>query len=180
MSEALLGPEMPFAIRFSLAFLISLGLISATVGMATWGVRRFRTGSWGGASTRAREPRLAVVARISVDESRQLILVRRDNVEHLLMIGWRTDVIIDANIAHAGSAPHEVVAARTPAAAEPLPSGIPLPDKGSWPPQREPIGAEHASRSESSLQTKPTATGATSTADETLAALMERIETALR
>ena len=151
MFEALVGPEMPFAIRFSLAFLISFGLIAAAVGAATWAVRRFRTGRLGGASTRAREPRLAVVACTNVDESRQLILVRRDNVEHLLMIGWRTDVIIEPNIAHAVSAPHEVVAARSPAAAEPLPRGIPLPDKGSLPPQLEPTGAERASRSESSL-----------------------------
>lgn len=43
--------------------------------------------------------------------------------------------------------------ARSPAAAEPLPRAIPLPDKGSWPLQPEPTGAERpAPRTESSLE----------------------------
>ena len=151
MFETLFGAEMPLAIRFLLAFLISLGLIGAIIGAATWAARRFGAGRLGETSTRALEPRLAVVAYANVDERRQLILVRRDNVEHLLMIGWWADVTVEPNIARAVSEPHEAVVARSPVAAEPLPRGIPLPDKGSWPPLLEPTDAERpAPRTESS------------------------------
>ncbi len=88
MFETLFGAEMPLAVRFFLAFLIVLGLIGATA----WAVRRFGAGRLG-ASTRGRQPRLAVIDYASVDGRRRLILVRRDNVEHLLMIGGPTDVV---------------------------------------------------------------------------------------
>ena len=99
MFETLFGAEMSLAIRFFIAFLISLGLIGAMA----WAVLRFGTEWSGGASihARAHEPRLAVLGHASVDESRQLIIVRRDNVEHLLMIGGWTDVVVEANIVRA-------------------------------------------------------------------------------
>src|ERR1700729_760490 len=96
----LFGQEMPLALRFFLAFLIVLGLIGATA----WAVRRFGTGRLGGSSSRGRQPRLAVIDYASVDARRRLILVRRDNVEHLLMIGGPTDVVVEANIVRAVAA----------------------------------------------------------------------------
>jgi hypothetical protein len=62
MLEALFGAEIPLAVRFFLAFLIALGLIGATA----WAVRRFGAGRLGGAGTRGRQPRLAVVDYASV------------------------------------------------------------------------------------------------------------------
>ena len=114
MFETLFGAEMSLAIRFFIAFLISLGLIGAMA----WAVLRFGTEWSGGASihARAHEPRLAVVGHASVDESRQLIIVRRDNVEHLLMIGGWTDVVVEANIVRAPSV--QSAAAENAAAAE--------------------------------------------------------------
>ena len=112
MFEALFGAEMPLAIRFCVAFLIALGLIGATA----WAMLRFGTEWSGGASihARARAPRLAVVDHASVDESRQLIIVRCDNVEHLLMIGGRTDVVVEANIVRAASTAREAMLPRVP------------------------------------------------------------------
>jgi flagellar protein FliO/FliZ len=89
MLEALFGADMPLAVRFFLAFLIVLGLIGATA----WAVRRFGAGRLGGAGTHGRQPRLAVVDYASVDSRRRLILVRRDNIEHLVLIGGPTDVV---------------------------------------------------------------------------------------
>ncbi len=43
-------------------------------------------------------PRLAVIDAAAVDGRRRLVLVRRDNVEHLLMIGGPTDVVVEPNI----------------------------------------------------------------------------------
>ncbi len=50
--------------------------------------------------------RLEVTDHASVDGRRRLILVRRDNVEHLIMIGGPVDVVVETGIdaARAGSA----------------------------------------------------------------------------
>ncbi len=42
--------------------------------------------------------RIAVIDAVRVDRRRTLILVRRDNVEHLVMIGGPKDLVIEANI----------------------------------------------------------------------------------
>lgn len=56
---------------------------------------------------RARQPRLGVVDIYDLDQQRQLVLLRRDNVEHLIMIGGPNDVVVEASIvrgARAGTA----------------------------------------------------------------------------
>ena len=138
MFDTLFGAEMPLAVKFFLAFLVVLGLI---LGFA-WAVRRFGTGRLGGASARGRQPRLAVIDYASVDGRRRLILVRRDNVEHLLMIGGPTDVVVEPNIVRAVAAPRDLTA-RPPAGIEALPRALPLSDNGnsSWPLQPEPAAA---------------------------------------
>jgi flagellar protein FliO/FliZ len=132
----LFGAEMPLAVRFFLAFLIVLGLIGA----AAWAVRRFGSARLGGA-VRGRQPRLAVIEYATVDARRRLLLVRRDNIEHLMMIGGPTDVVVESNIVRALPASREPVLPRAPAPAEALPRTIPLPEaasNGSWPLQPEP------------------------------------------
>jgi flagellar protein FliO/FliZ len=135
MLNGLFGADTPLAVKFVLAFLIVLGLIFA----AFWAVRRFGAGRLGGDAMRGRQPRLSVTEQAFMrDGRRQLILVRRDNVEHLVLIGGPTDVVIETNIVRAVAAPRDVAVAR-PAPLEPLPRAIPLPDNGngSWPLQPE-------------------------------------------
>ena len=141
MFDSVFGAEMPLAVRFFLAFLIVLGLIGATA----WAVRRFGAGRLGGGSARGRQPRLAVVDYASVDGRRRLILVRRDNIEHLMMIGGPTDVVVEANIVRATAAPRDI-AARPTAGLDALPRAIPLPEtgNGSWPLAPEPAPASRA------------------------------------
>jgi flagellar protein FliO/FliZ len=50
---------------------------------------------------RTRLPRLGVVDAFDLDRHRQLVIVRRDNVEHLLMIGGPNDLVIEAEIIRA-------------------------------------------------------------------------------
>jgi len=130
--------EMPLAIRFFLAFLVVLGMF----GVFAWAVRRFGTGRLGGAGARGRQPRLAVIDHASVDARRRLILVRRDNVEHLIMIGGPTDVVVESTIVRGAPAPREATLPR-PALPEALPRALPLPDNssvnGAWPLQPEAI-----------------------------------------
>jgi hypothetical protein len=59
---------------------------------------------------------LAVLDQAVVDKRRRLVLIRRDNVEHLILIGGATDVVIEPQIVRAS-------AARSHAAPRPLPAG---------------------------------------------------------
>jgi flagellar protein FliO/FliZ len=42
--------------------------------------------------------RVAVIEALPVDGKRSIILVRRDNIEHLVMVGGRNDLVIEPNI----------------------------------------------------------------------------------
>jgi len=143
MFEALFGAEMPLAIRFFLAFLIVLGLI----GVAFWAIGRFGVGArFRSAGVRGRQPRLAIIDHAHVDSRRRLILVRRDNVEHLVMVGGPTDIVVEANIVRAAAA-REAPPPRVSVAAESLPRAVPLAEDGSWPLQPEPgTSPRHAPR----------------------------------
>jgi flagellar protein FliO/FliZ len=111
--ENLFG-ELPL-VKFLVAFAIVFILIVATF----WLLRRFGGTRIGGAS-RGRQPRLAVIDAAAVDGRRRLVLIRRDNVEHLVMIGGPTDVVIEQNIVRAVPvAPARDAAGRPPGAPEP-------------------------------------------------------------
>ncbi|UDF29235.1 UNVERIFIED_ORG: flagellar biosynthetic protein FliO [Roseateles sp. XES5] len=47
---------------------------------------------------RNRTPRLAVLDAAAIDTRRRLVLLRRDDVEHLVMIGGPTDIVIESRI----------------------------------------------------------------------------------
>jgi hypothetical protein len=130
MFETLFGSEMPLAARFFIAFLVVLALI----GLTAWLVRRFGANRLGGGA-RGRQPRLAVIDAATIDGRRRLVLIRRDNVEHLLMIGGPTDVVVEPNIVRAAGArdlarePGRVSVSTEPAMRQ-TPNG-----DGSWPMQ---------------------------------------------
>lgn len=50
---------------------------------------------------RGRLPRLGIVDAFDLDRQRQLVIVRRDNVEHLIMIGGPNDLVIESQIVRA-------------------------------------------------------------------------------
>jgi flagellar protein FliO/FliZ len=92
------------ALSPSAKFFISFAIVLALIGLTAWLVRRFGANRLGGANARGRQPRLAVIDSAAVDGRRRLVLIRRDNIEHLLMIGGQTDVVIEPNIARAAEA----------------------------------------------------------------------------
>ncbi|AYG59319.1 flagellar biosynthetic protein FliO [Rhizobium jaguaris] len=51
-----------------------------------------------------RQPRLQVLDAAAVDARRRLVLVRRDGIEHLIMIGGPTDIVIESGISDAAKA----------------------------------------------------------------------------
>lgn len=56
------------------------------------------------------ERRLGVIEQSSLDGRRRLVLIRRDDVEHLIMTGGPVDVVIETNISTAGEPRHAVAA----------------------------------------------------------------------
>jgi flagellar biogenesis protein FliO len=112
-------------ITFFVAFIVVLALMGAVF----WLLRRFAGARIGANTQRGRMPRLAVIDAAAVDGRRRLVLVRRDNVEHLLMIGGPTDIVVEPNIIRAAAGRDQIP--QRPSAAEP-PRLAPMPDAGSW------------------------------------------------
>ncbi|MDC7785520.1 hypothetical protein J2S22_000216 [Rhodoplanes tepidamans] len=128
---------MPLPAKFFIAFVIVLALI----GGVAWLVRRFGSGGLGSASARGRQARLGVIEATAVDSRRRLVLVRRDNVEHLIMLGGPTDVVVEANIVRGQpAAPMRDVP--TPRMEQP---GRPAAENGLWAPAA-PLAPEPAFR----------------------------------
>src|SRR5437764_7320934 len=113
----------------ALTFFFAFVAVLALIGAAAWLVRRFAGNRLGANPNRGRMPRLAVIDAAAVDGRRRLVLVRRDNVEHLLMIGGPTDIVVEPNIVRA--APGRDQLPQRSNAAEP-PRLAPMPDTSGW------------------------------------------------
>jgi hypothetical protein len=108
-----------------LTFLSAFIAVLALIAVAAWLVRRFAGSRLGANPNRGRMPRLAVIDAAIVDNRRKLVLVRRDNVEHLVMIGGPTDIVVESNIVRAmpgrDQMPRPAVAGEQPPRVAPLP-----------------------------------------------------------
>lgn len=85
-----------------LFWLFMLLLIAGAVVGGLWGYRAYFTGdtslTWGNWFGAPPVPRLSVTEQANVDGRRKLLLVRRDDVEHLIMTGGPVDMVIETNI----------------------------------------------------------------------------------
>lgn len=83
--------------RFALALIFVLGLIL----VSAWGMRRFGIGARLAPNTAGRR-RLEVVEVAPLDARHKLVMVRRDEIEHVLLIGQGDPVVVERGI---GAAP---------------------------------------------------------------------------
>jgi flagellar protein FliO/FliZ len=118
------------AMQGPLTFIFAFVAVLALIGLAAWLVRRFAGNRLGANTNRGRMPRLAVIDAAAVDGRRRLVLVRRDNVEHLLMIGGPTDIVVEPNIVRALPGRDQMPQRPAVGGAEPPPRAAPLPDPG--------------------------------------------------
>src|SRR5579883_1356161 len=121
-------------VRYVVAFVAIIALMAG----AFYLLRRFGAGALASGSVRGRQPRLAVIESAAVDQRRSLLLIRRDNVEHLIMIGGPSDVVIEPNIVR-GIPTAPAREAPPPRAADILPRAMPLGEGSMWPAQPEAI-----------------------------------------
>ena len=77
-------------LRALLALVAVLGLITG----AAWIARK--TGLGSGRLGQRGKRRLSIIETMALDGRRRLVLVRRDEAEHLLLIGGGTDLLIES------------------------------------------------------------------------------------
>jgi hypothetical protein len=121
------GPQYASAVMWTVGALILLVIVLFLVRA----IRGVSSGTFV-AGGRNRRARLAVMDAAAIDNQRRLVLVRRDDVEHLILIGGPTDVVVEQNIVP-GAALH------TP----PLQAGSNLPNGRDNPPAPRPSPAAH-------------------------------------
>ncbi len=90
----ILGEDGALAAQIAITAVVVLALIA----LVYWLMRRISGFRMGGVG-RGRVARLALVDAMAVDNRRRLVLVRRDNVEHLILIGGPSDVVVEPSIA---------------------------------------------------------------------------------
>ena len=111
----------------TLTFFFAFIAVLALIGVAAWLVRRFAGNRLGAGTNCGRMPRLAVIDAAAVDGRRRLVLVRRDNIEHLLMIGGPSDIVVEPNIVRAMPGREQARAPRSPASSRPVSRRCPMP-----------------------------------------------------
>jgi len=80
-----------------LRFVVALVFVLALIGVAAWLLRRFGLAGRLAASV-GKQRRLRIVEVAPLDGKHRLVLMRRDEVEHLLLIGAGADLVIETGI----------------------------------------------------------------------------------
>ncbi|MDH3659377.1 MAG: flagellar biosynthetic protein FliO [Alphaproteobacteria bacterium] len=101
-----------------LRFLLALAAVLGLIALFAWVARRFRLGGLAGAAMTS--GRLEVVEALPIDGRQRLVLIRRDDREHLLLLGMERSIVIENGIDVATAAKGNVVmAAKSSAVSSP-------------------------------------------------------------
>ena len=143
MGDALIGTD-----GMSLYSMIAIGVvIVAAIAVIVWNLRRRGHMAFMRGGTN-RQPRLAILDAAAVDTRRRLVLIRRDNVEHLVMIGGPSDIVVERGINRSAARAVQQESAAAQAAHGPGPAARPAQQKPPQPkappkpPAAEPPAAE--------------------------------------
>jgi len=120
------------------SMLLALGFVLVLMLLVLWGLKMmFRTS---GTIGRGRARRLTLVDSLVLDPKRQLLIIRRDNVEHLVLTGGPQDLVIETGIAVETSPVRVPVRRPQPATSPKLPQ--PRPAASSAPAQPSRAGKD--------------------------------------
>lgn len=84
-----------------IVWVLLVALLVCLLAVATITLVRKLTGGPVGPATKSRAPRVAVMEVARLDEKRRIVLLRRDEIEHLVLIGGQNDLLLEANILRA-------------------------------------------------------------------------------
>lgn len=85
-----------------LKFLLALVFVLGLIGLATTAARRMGLGFPVGALKKPGNRRLSVVEAAPLDGRRRLVLIRRDDTEHLIVLGPNSELVIETGIKAGG------------------------------------------------------------------------------
>jgi flagellar protein FliO/FliZ len=129
-----------------LTMVFALGAVLVLIVLGVWLLKLISNVS--GNAVRGRNRRLSVVDTLAIDQKRQLLVIRRDNVEHLILVGGPQDVVVETGIpveeqpaAASGRRPVPSVAARARPAQAPAPVAPPEPTPAAAPVEPETTAA---------------------------------------
>lgn len=80
--------DLDTTLRFFAAFALVIGLIA----ILSYGAKRWR--GFGAIAGRGGR-RLEVIEAVGIDAKRRLVIVRADDVEHVLLVGGETDIRLE-------------------------------------------------------------------------------------
>jgi hypothetical protein len=152
------GPGYSQAVLWTLLALLLLFVLLVVI-------KLYRTMTYGTfvAGGRNRKARLAVMDATAIDTHRRLVLVRRDDTEHLLLIGGTTDLVVERDIhlnqpARRPVSPPEEARPQAPVAV-PTPPPAPAPILRPRPPEApRPVAAPRPATPVPSVNPAPTIT----------------------
>ncbi|MGB7432542.1 MAG: hypothetical protein WA921_08760 [Ahrensia sp.] len=126
------------------SLIVSIILIAIVILVLVWVIRIVLSGRF---SLRHNpDLRLQVVDATAIDNRRKLVLVRRDNVEHLILIGGQNDLVVETGIGASVAQPQK---APNRTSIQPTTSAMPEPAKPAQRPaakqNQAPINAPTAS-----------------------------------
>ena len=97
-----------------LTAVVALAFVVGLIALLGWAVRRFGLIPGASAVTRGGK-RIKIVEVTPIDVRRKLVLIRRDQAEHLILLGAQRDLVIETGIA-------DSTTAHAPSAAESRPA----------------------------------------------------------
>lgn len=103
-------------------YAVGILVVLVSGGVAAWYLRGTQRGDGSGFFA-PKLRRLTASERLHLEGGRKLVLVRRDDVEHLLLIGGPIDLVIESNIAALGAGEQPQHTALN----EPRPAVMPFP-----------------------------------------------------
>lgn len=112
----------------AIAVILALAVVLLLFGLFIFILKRLMGAS--APQSRNRQPRIAIMDSASVDARRRLLLIRRDNIEHLILVGGPSDVVVEQNIVR-----NTPLAQARPG--QPSPSNLPMPVKAAIAPGPE-------------------------------------------
>ncbi|WP_338719748.1 flagellar biosynthetic protein FliO [Devosia sp. XK-2] len=134
-----------------LTMVLALGIVLVLIVLGVWLLKLISNVS--GNAVRGRNRRLAVVDTLALDQKRQLLIVRRDNVEHLILTGGPQDVVVETGIPVAEVAPAPPARRGLPSLSAKKSSGPAISPASETPPETEvPPAPEPAKRPPRSLR----------------------------
>ncbi|HSR55266.1 MAG TPA: flagellar biosynthetic protein FliO [Alphaproteobacteria bacterium] len=94
-------------------FILALIFVLALIGLLAWAYRRFVLGQRSGLGPRGAS-RLQIIEFRNIDAKRRLVLLKRDDVEHLVLLGPNSETVIESGIRGRGGRPTAPAAGERP------------------------------------------------------------------